>query len=283
MKVGVFTPAYNEGNRGVLIAFAAGIPGAELHDDRAYEPCDVMVIFGLVKKVYQPSHAKGELIRRHRGPVVVVERGFVGRGPALPGPDIYAGGTYWSVGLGGINGRADFRNDGSPADRWARLGVEMKPWRLQGGDGALIVGQVPWDVSVQDSDHIGWVKAQVNDARRHGLAVRFRPHPYAVKRGVNYGVDCEVSRVGLDEDLARASLVVTQNSNVGVDAAIAGVPVVATDQGSMAWPVAAHSITEAVADDHWWPCRLQWAYDLAYAQWTIEEMRDGSTWRHLAL
>lgn len=284
MSVGVFTPHYNAGNAAVLEDFAAGVPNATLYDDRAYVECDVMVIFGLPKRSFAKSHAKAELLRLHSGAVVVIERGFVHRGSAVIGDEEYGdrSGVCWSVGLGGINGRADFRNADVPGGRWAALGVELQPWTKRDRGYALIVGQVPWDTSVQDLDHLGWLHAQVDAARAAGLVPIFRPHPVALRKGVDHGVRCTtVGREPLEVDLKDARVVVTQNSNVGVDAAIAGVPVVATDETSMAWAVSARSIEEAVAEDYQPPGRERWAAELAYAQWTRDEMRAGLPWRHL--
>lgn len=267
MRVGVFTPAYNEHNRAILLDFADGIPGVVVHDDRLYRPCDVMVIFGLVKKSFRKSWAKGELLKRHRGPVIVVERGFVRRD------------EYWSVGLGGINGTADFRNAGSPPDRWEALGVECQPWRHKEGP-VIVCGQVPWDVTVQDSDHKAWCRATVGAVRQMGLDPIFRPHPYARKRGVDYGVDCPISDRLMAEDLERASAVVTWSSNAGVEAVIAGVPVIAFDKMSMAGPVAGRCLT--ALRGRVMPDRRQWAADIAYAQWNRDELRSGLAWRHIA-
>ena len=58
---------------------------------------------------------------------------------------------------------------------------------------------------------------------------------------------------------------------------INGIPVVAMDPGSMAWGVARHDVTM----DFYMPDRRQWLYDLAYKQWTIEEVENGNAWEHL--
>ncbi len=268
MRVKVFTPDYNAGNRAVLEDFAAAVPGAQVHDDREYKPCDVMVIFGLVKRSFRKSWAKADLLKAHgKKPVVVIERGFVDRG------------NYWSVGLNGINGMADFNNDNSPRDRWRRLGVTLRPWDLKRDKPVLVCGQVPWDVTVQDSDHVDWCRATVRKIKRMGRDVIFRAHPAARKKGVDYGVSAPVSTMpSLAGDLARCSAVVTWSSNAAVEAVIAGVPAIAVNQMSMAWPVVGHCLTSLHAPAM--PHRGQWAADLAYAQWRRSEF--GDAWRHIA-
>jgi hypothetical protein len=82
----------------------------------------------------------------------------------------------------------------------------------------------------------------------------------------------------LAEALAGAAFAVTWNSNSGVDAAMAGVPVVAMDEGSMAWPVAAHDLGAVPR----LPERRPWAAQLAWCQWRPEEIADGTAWEALS-
>jgi hypothetical protein len=189
-------------------------------------------------------------------------------------------GGYYSIGWNGINGNADFRNAGMPAGRWRDLGIDLKPWRSPGENQYVVVcGQVPWDVSVQDSAHVDWCRQTVEWFIERDIRVWFRPHPYVVNRGIDYGIDAAlISRRDLDVDLMNASAFITFNSNAGVDAIIAGVPAVAVDRGSMVYGLAAKRFSDVHRE---YPEREQWAYDLAYCQWTTEEMRAGLPWAHL--
>lgn len=260
MKVHVFEPWYDPGHQKLLRALAEGIPGAKVCDVRQYEPCDVAVIFGMVKASYARTQTKAQIIRKHKGPLLVMERGYVRRD------------EYYSLGFGGINGWADHCNSGMSDDRWKALGVDLKPWR-SGGDYVVVCGQVPWDVSVQDTDHRAWCQDTVEMLRRRGYEVRFRPHPMTVTRGVDYGVTPHPKA-----EIDQARFAVTWNSNSAVDAAVAGVPVVAMNRGSMAWDVAGHDLDAFPPK----PDRTQWAADLAYAQWNIGEFRSGAAWAHIS-
>jgi hypothetical protein len=84
----------------------------------------------------------------------------------------------------------------------------------------------------------------------------------------------------LEEDLKNAHCVVTWNSNSAVEAAIYGKPVFAFDEGSMVWEIANKSLLDL--DTPKYPDRKQWANNLAYCQWTLEEIRNGDAWRHLS-
>jgi hypothetical protein len=275
MKVGVFTPEEADRHHDtVLKAFANGVKetGDECFVDTVdrYKPCDVAVVFGVFKKAVALSRHRGTIIDLHKTlkkPVVVIDSGYVKRD------------EYFAVGLNGLNGRANFKNAMSRPDRWASLGVNLTPWREDGGH-VLICGQIPWDASVQDTDHIKWCRETVSGVReRTSRKIVFRPHPKCAAK-VDYGVNADVvSTAPLADDLENAHCVVTFSSNTGVDAAIAGVPVFADDHGSMAWPVANKSF--AWIDSPIRPTREQWAANLAYTQWTIDEMKEGKPWRHL--
>lgn len=275
MKVIAFVPSYNTEHEMVLRAMAEGIPGCQVRPVDKYEGCDVAIIYGIVKRAYQATWTKREIMSRHTAPrsLIVVESAYVRRG------------EYWNVGFNGINNNADFRNQGVPDDRWRALQVAGRPWRPYTQDGPIVVcGQVPWDTNVQDTDHKGWCAKtfkylfEAHPNRR----VIFRPHPRLVKAWRQHypGIDERfIDKRPLELTLREAHCFVTWNSNSGVDAAIAGVPVIALDKGSGAWDVANHDLL-AVANPAT-PPRLEWMARLGYAQWNLAEMKAGLPWKHL--
>lgn len=256
----------------VLTAFGDGCPEqVEYRQVSDYEPSDVAVVFGVYKSQISISHARGAVIanqRRLRRRTVVLETGYIFRGD---GPE-----HYYAAGFEGLNGRADFRNQNSPADRWGLLqaqGVHYKPWRY--GDDVMVCGQVPWDASVDHTEHVEWIHGTI--ARLKQITNRrivFRPHPQAPFSAVGE-IPVETGPVAWD----RVHACVTFNSNTAVEAALQGVPVFVDDIGSMALRIANRNLRDI--DNPALPSRQQWAYDLAYTQWTPKEMRGGLAWRHL--
>lgn len=222
--------------------------------------------------------------------LLVIERGFIKR-------DI-----YHSIGWNNMNGYAFFNNAKSPSDRWDKLGVDLKPWRTDGKK-ILITGQVPWDGNVQNlyteeenknwssvvNAYLGWLNNlyKTLDGLGYGKNIIFRKHP-AIS-GENSSLDIESriliprekwsSGLTLEEDLEDAKVLVTYNSNSAVNSVINGVPVVVFDQGSMAWPVAGKLIKNVKRVRT--PKRVQWAYNLAYTQWSLEEIGNGEFLEHL--
>lgn len=272
MKTNVYFPSKDQTHTKVLNAFAKGIPG-ECNicslDDRIEIDADIAVVFGVEKPSVPYSARRGEVITRYKAAgkkVIILERGYIKRN------------EYWSAGFDSFNGRADFRNQKSKPDRWRKLGVTLEP--DTGGDGEyiLLIGQVPWDASVQDSDHITWLGFTAKALKAMGYTVLFREHPLGP--GINLQSAIK-SKWTLEEDLSAAIAVVTFNSNVGVDAAIAGIPVFSFDKGSMVYPISFHNLSDLNLIGKKSFSRDEWANNIAYAQWTLDEFEKGLAWKHL--
>ena len=78
-------------------------------------------------------------------------------------------------------------------------------------------------------------------------------------------------------DASDIHCVITHNSTAAVDAATYGVPVLMTSDLCLAWEVGTDKLDQVNEPPR--PDRTQWLNDLAYANWTLEEVRDGTVWR----
>lgn len=256
----------------VIRAFYDGLPEPkELIKDWDYKPSEVAVVFGVGKSQVPVSWPRRQVIAQQRNnkcDVVVLETGYINRGDGEN--------HHYAAGWNGLNGRADFVNKGMPSDRAEKLGVNL--WPYSEGDDVILCGQVPWDASVDHTDHIEWIMQTAESLK--GLTERnivFRPHPLARLPALN---GCEYSTRPLADDLPLAHAVVTFNSNSAVEALVSGKPVFSFDEGSMVWNVSNRDLSQI--DNPWKPQRQQWLNDLCYAQWTIDEMRSGEAWQHLS-
>lgn len=202
----------------------------------------------------------GKEMRAKGHEVLVIERGYLG--------DRF---SWTSLGWNGLNGRATF--PAAPQDHCSRFAehFEMKPWK-DGGDYVLIMGQVPGDASLQGKDMLPWYSSAAAEAyQKYGMPVKFRPHPLALKKGHRQQPrGAEISVGPLDDALRGAAVVITYNSNSGVDSVLAGVPTLSFDCGSMAYDVTGHLIGELIKPD-----RERWASDLAWKQWQLSEIESG--------
>jgi hypothetical protein len=255
----------------VLEAFFEGCPNeSELVQGWKYEPSDIAVIFGVYKSKIKQSWPRGRIFRQQREKnldVIVLETGYINRGDGEH--------HHYAAGFNGLNGRADFRNKSMGPERLEKLGVQLRPYSP--GEKVILCGQVPWDASVDNHDHKAWIIETAKALRvLTKRPVVFRPHPLASLPAI---AGLEYSTKPLQEDLKTAHCVVTYNSNSGVEALIDGKAVFAFDEGSMVWDLANKNLGDVEAPKY--DNRTQWAKNLAFAQWTAEEMRQGLAWRHL--
>ena len=242
-------------------AFARGLRrhGLEVRQVARYEPADLAVQWG----VHRRQAIEGQ--RQAGGEIVILERGYLGDRMA-----------WTSVSFGGeLNGRAEFRGDKSDGSRFEKNFMHlMRPWSWRPGGPALIMGQVAGDAATKTIDLEAFYQQAAAELKAREYVPRLRPHP----QGRSASAIREAQRYArsLEQDLAEAQLVVTWNSNSGVDAVLAGVPTIALDAGSMAYQVAGHSFDEIVTPD-----RSAWSHRLAWCQWQIDELASGACWEHI--
>jgi hypothetical protein len=199
--------------------------------------------------------------------VLVMERGYIG--------DRF---HYTSLGWNGLNNYATFPE--YPDDGGARFrahGGVIKPWKKD-GDYALILGQVPTDKSLQGRDIKAWYLEQIDLIRaKYNIAIHFRPHPESIKRGVAWDLpNTKRSQGSLQDALSKAAFTVAFNSNSCVDSILAGVPCIAGDKGTMAWDLCGKSIDEII-----YPEREKIVHQIAWKQWSPEEISQGTPFKRL--
>lgn len=208
----------------------------------------------------------GSAMRARGHEVLVLERGYIG--------DRF---KMTSLAWNGLNGHAKFAPGIDDGGARFREHAQLKPWK-DGGDYALILGQVPRDASLRGRNLVPWyVQTAAQIKKIHGLKVKFRQHPDVTKKKYRQFVaGAELSTGALEDELAGAAFTVCYNSNSSVDSILAGVPCVVDDRGSMAYEVCGHTLHDVVR-----PYREPWAHALAWKQWDLEEIRSGAALRGL--
>jgi hypothetical protein len=184
--------------------------------------------------------------------VVVVENGYLSKS--------WRGGNWFSMALGHHAGAGTW-NVGGP-ERWDAIGAEIAPWRTEGE--TVILGQrAIGERGIASPD--GWAESV---QRRIGGRIRQHPGKYQ-------------PAVSLEQDLRTAGQVVTWASSAALLALIAGVPVwYGFDRwiGAQAGlPLALYGAEPKRSDAD----RLAMFRRLAWAMWTLEEIRDGRAFDHL--
>lgn len=161
-----------------------------------------------------------------------------------------------------------------PGDRWEKLGINLDKRRL----GRRIIVAAPDDKPCRyyGIDREQWITDTVSKIKEHTdrpIVVRER----APKRIDRVTVD-PLERVLADDVHA----LVTFNSNAAVESIIHGVPAFVLAPSHAAAPVANRDLSRIESPS--WPSDTQrraWVHHLAYCQFHVHELKDGTAWRML--
>lgn len=172
---------------------------------------------------------------------------------------------HFALALDGHNGSGRWFPGG--AGRWTKMGIALKPWRKDGKHILVCAARGMGAPAMREPR--GWADDVVRRlAQATARPVRLRRHP-----GKRY------ADRPLEDDLAGAWAVVVWASNCATHALVAGIPV---------FFEAPHIITAGAAERGIkrierpaYPERLPVFERLAWAQWTMDEIRAGGPFQHL--
>ena len=164
---------------------------------------------------------------------------------------------------------------------------------IKDGDHILILMQNPGDASLRGQNIFEWALNTVRTLKKHtDRKIIVRPHPLPRK-----GFDDFVKKVKrfknvqlvenelpnnlrpLEKDFKNCFCAVSYSSGSTVDAVLAGVPVLATDPGNMAWDVSTHELNKI--ESRYLGDRLEWMQKISMCQWSMEEFENGECWNHI--
>ena len=205
-------------------------------------------------------------------PVIVLEVGGLKRG------------TTWKVAINGINRDATFgglHNDSTRADD---LGLFLKPWQFNNEQGDIIIAcqhnkSHQWrnQKSVQT-----WLYESIDLIRQYtNRNIIIRPHPRCPIPAIQYEFKnvqvqtpkhVEGTYDDFDFDCTNAYAVVNWSSNPATQAVMQGVPVF-VGPDSLAYDVGNHDLARINSPSM--PDRTQWLNDIAYTEWTLDEIEQG--------
>ena len=205
-------------------------------------------------------------------PTLVLEVGSIKRG------------TTWKVGLNGINRDAYFGEQNNDRTRADHLGLVCKTWRSD-GNYVLICGQHNKSLQWQGMPSMSnWFLNTYDKIRKYtDRPIIFRPHPRCrlehIERGLKHVYRQEPKHIAstyddFDMDFSDVWATISYSSNPGTHSCINGVPAF----------VSTHSLAYDVANDIDFlydienpllPDRQQWLNDIAWSEFTVEEIANG--------
>lgn len=178
---------------------------------------------------------------------------------------------YFRVSVNGWS--PDYVQAGMSSKRFKRLGLEIKPWNP--GSEILIAGCSPKSAADHNLGYMEWEENTAKALKNCGYPVMYRPKPTdRMKRPID-GIGYDTRPIG--EAMAAARAVVTHHSNSAVDALLAGIPTHCETGAAACMSVPLDQVFDTPEPAG----RVQFLYDVAWLQWTMEEMKSGECWNHL--
>lgn len=248
-------------------AFQAGLEAAGYRvqtsaPERA-QPGDVLVIWNR----YGQFDKMAERFSQAGGQVVVAENPYLGLKDARGEPAGYA------MSLDGHNGSGQWfpRDDGG--DRFHALGLAVQPWQDNPQGHLLICGQrgIGSPTMASPPDWHGVLARHLASRTRRRLLVR--PHPEGPGK----------PSTTLEQDMAGAWAALIWSSSSGLQALLRGIPVfyaaphwIGAPGALRLWPI--DSLETPLRSDD---ARMTALREMAWAQWSLDEITSGSPFRHL--
>jgi hypothetical protein len=242
----------NRGGAGnpIIHAFATGVgQTADRHAEDEVGPHDgTVVVWGVLRG----SHEVVEYARANNGHFLYIDHAYFSRG------------HYRNYRI------THYRHEAGqvrvcPPDRLAAHTVDLRPWKR---NGRHILVCPPTDHFVKAHRCEGWLDRTLTELRQatdRPVIIRVKPQK---------GMDMP----SLSEALTDAHALVTHSSNVAVEAAAMGIPVVVSTTSAAA-PVGRTSVADIERPIY--PDRSAWLAHLAYSQFSMDELKSGEAWRLL--
>jgi len=231
---------------------------------------DVAVIWSVLwQGRMKPNQLIWDSYRNTKRPVIVLEVGGLRRGHT------------WRVGLNGVNGQAQFGRANQGPERALQLGLKMRPWRADGNHIIITTQQYNSQQWAGMPSTEEWIRNTVDLVRQYSqrpIVLRIHPRSSIVNHipGVQIQQPTKLTSTydcfDFHQSLERAWAVINWNSNPGIESVLAGIPAF-VGHTSLAAPVA--NLDWSKIEKPRMPDRQQWINDLAYTEWTVEEISQG--------
>lgn len=274
VKVAVYFAPGNARSKLVSQAIARGLHAVghpfEMRNSRQYNgrpDCDVVLFYGLaegLRRIFDDYRAS-------RRKALYVDLGYWGRRKRTRWDG------YHKVVLNDRHPTRYFHEARHDASRFNTLGIQIAPWQMDGRH-IIVAGMSAKAAAAEGLQAEAWERAAIGRLRkltRRPIIYRPKPNWPGARPIDGSTMDCETP---LEIALRNCHAVVARHSNVTVDALMAGVPVFC-EHG------VASIFSSGKLDNIETPKRAkgreQWAWNLAWTQWTMDEMSDGSMWRYL--
>lgn len=274
-----------------------GLDTVEFSLGDEYSSCDVAIMFGSWKDREKGHHLVRSSIAQRADCFVVIETPLLNR-------SVTSENTQWRVGVNGfLNNQGLFvkkENVGNmPTTRYNKLNsAGWQGWKDNPDGHIVLLLQLAGDASLRRTNIYEWAMFALTELRKQtDRKILIRPHPlsnakpgdeffefyYNVNKQKISNVEFVDSKtVTLKENLKDAYCSIAFSSGSSIDSIVEGIPVIACDPGNFAWSVSSKYPNEVNRLLKFEPQRIRkWLDDLAWSQWSVTEMQNGTCWEHL--
>lgn len=234
------------------------------------DEAELVIIYGC-----GPGNRAHYMRARERGlPTITIDLGFWKRGSPKDNNAHYKVSVNWH------HPQHYLMKMNCPSDRFKKFNKGSKeplPW-YNTGKQILLAGMGPKSFELYDMKSQEWDLLAFEEIRkRTDRPIVYRPKPSWYNPPPILGTTFSDKHQNLDTLLLNTYLVVTHHSNVAVDGLMVGIPAICPDG-------AANAICTDdfdTIDEIEYPNRKQFFWNLAYCNWSIEEMQSGECWRYI--
>jgi hypothetical protein len=268
--------------------------------DLDYPACNIGVQFGTVKDRKAEHHIAKQNLQKSAEMLVFIETPILGR--VIDNKNNY---SQYRIGVDGfLNNQGLFFSEKNLQSSRLDFLLEhdmIKPfpgWKNHQKGNILILSQLLGDSSLRGQKISEWLLDAIDTIRsatNRSITIRLHPSMSQQARAelcselgiillknyqnIHWSSGTETT---LQQDLARAGICVTYSSGSAVDAILAGVPVIALDEGNFAYEISSIDLDDIdspkLANDN----EIErWLTQLANSQWSKKEMYSGEVWRSI--
>lgn len=274
MKIGVY---FGDSDIQALVAktlhkgiVANGHESTLLHDKNYTDTFDGIAFYGMSV----PHINMWKAYRNLQKPVVIVDLGYFGQ-------DRGAGGTgYLKVAVNHWHPTDYFQKFKHLSDRVSKFKLSVKPMNTNGSH-IILAGIGPKSAVLYDIKHQEWDEHAVKELKKHTdrkIIYRAKPNSAHTFKKLS-GTEWSEPTSPLGKLITNAWAIVTHHSNVAIDGIMNGVPCFVNDGVSSAVGLTDLSKIETPRIIKLQE-QQQFLADLAYTQWTYDEIASGKTWKH---
>lgn len=274
MKIGVY---YGDSKIQSLVAdalargiIANGHKAEVLHDKKYTQDFDGVAFYGMSV----PHITAWKEYKATGKPAIMVDLGYLGSDRGSSGTG------YLKVAVNYWHPTAYFQKFKHLGDRLAQFKLQIKPMRNTGST-ILLAGIGPKSAVLYGMKHQSWDEYAVNEIKKHTkrkIIYRAKPSGVGSFKPIP-GTVWSDPTIPIGKLLSDTWAVVTHHSNVAVDGIMEGIPCFVNDGVSKAIGLSDLSQIENPRMPKMTEQR-QFLADLAYTQWTLDEIATGKTWQH---